>query len=177
MVGICVLRRPCHRRLRCRSSRYHVGRSRRLRRRSTGNKPTDWWGHRLSGSGSTTRYWRRRAWILKTAFVILWEPRARWRRVSLGPRCVCSGLMMSIGVVELVPDFVISASVFLVESHNVDHGLRVLLLLLLGDTVLLQESLPFFRQAGELASLIVVAHVGDMNRVFGGGDLDAPRRP
>jgi hypothetical protein len=85
--------------------------------------------------------------------------------------------MMSIGVVELVPDFVISASVFLVKSHDIDHRLRMLLLLLLGDTVFLQEPLPFFRQPGELAGPVVVAHVRDVNRVFGGGDLDTPGRP
>jgi hypothetical protein len=39
-----------------------------------------------------------------------------------------------------MPDFIvaIATGVLLVEAHDVHHGLRVLLLLLLGDTILLK---------------------------------------
>lgn len=45
---------------------------------------------------------------------------------------------MRIGMIEFMPDFVVSASILLVKSHDVDHGLRMLLLFLLRNTVLLQ---------------------------------------
>lgn len=49
---------------------------------------------------------------------------------------------------HLVPDV---AMAFLIEFDDVHHGLRVLFLFRSGDTALLEELLPFFREAGELA--------------------------
>lgn len=83
---------------------------------------------------------------------------------------------MRIGMIEFVPDFIVSASILLVESHDVDHGLRMLLLFLLRDTILLQQSLPFLGKTGELASLVIVAHMSNMDWVFRGGNLGASGR-
>ena len=122
--------------------------------------------------------------------MILGEPGARRRR---GPLLLVGGgvgggaggigrggarhdLMLRVGVVELVPDLVIATGVLLVEAHDVDHGLGMFLLLLLGDAALLQQALPLLGQAGELAGPVVIADVGDMDGILGGGDLDASGR-
>jgi hypothetical protein len=49
-----------------------------------------------------------------------------------------------VGVIKLVPDLVVvgAGGIFLVESHDIDHCLRVLLLLLLRDAARLQHPLP-----------------------------------
>lgn len=78
-------------------------------------------------------------------------------------------------MVEFVPNLIIAAGIFLVEPHDVDHSLRVLLLLLFGDAVLLQQALPFFRQARKLAGLIVVTNVSDVDGILGCRYLDAAR--
>lgn len=79
---------------------------------------------------------------------------------------------------HLVPDGVVFAflSIVLVEIDDIDGGLWVLLLLLLGDAVLLQHALPFPGEAGELARLVVDADVGDVHWVGGRGDGGAARR-
>jgi hypothetical protein len=84
--------------------------------------------------------------------------------------------MLRIRVIELVPHLIIPPSILLVEPHDIDHGLRVFLLLLLGDSTLLQQTLPFFRQTGELARLVVIADMSNMDGILGGGDLDATGR-
>jgi len=59
----------------------------------------------------------------------------------------------------------------LIEFHDLHDGLRVLLLFTLGDTALLEELLPFFRQTGELASGRVEADMRKVHRVVGCTDL------
>ena len=95
-----------------------------------------------------------------------------------------------LGMVELVVGPVVGGVlvVLFVEGDDVDDGLGVLFLLLLGDAVGAQGALPFFGEAlreirsaqsgagagrdavayGELARLAVVADVGDMNGILGG---------
>ena len=46
-------------------------------------------------------------------------------------------LLPRLGVVEFVPDFFITRTRFLVESHNIDNGLGMLLLLFLRDPAVL----------------------------------------
>lgn len=83
------------------------------------------WRRRRCG-GRTTRNWRWGPWVFKAAFMILGESRTARRRGS-APVIVCG-----VGVIELVPHFiVVSSSVLFVESHDVHHGLRVLFLFLL----------------------------------------------
>jgi hypothetical protein len=84
--------------------------------------------------------------------------------------------MLRIRVIKLVPDFIIPLRILFVESHDVNHSLRMLFLLLLRDTTFLQQSLPFFRKACELARLVVIANMGYMNGIFWCGDLDPTRR-
>jgi hypothetical protein len=81
-------------------------------------------------------------------------------------------------VVKLVPYLIITitTSVFLIETHDVHHSLRVLFLLLLRDAILLQQALPLFGQACELAGLVVISDVGDVDRVFGSRDFDIGSR-
>lgn len=76
-------------------------------------------------------------------------------------------------MVKFVPHFVIALSILLVEPHNINHRLRVFLLLLFRDTVFLQQPLPFLREASELTGLIVIANVRNVHGVLRGGDLDA----
>jgi hypothetical protein len=52
----------------------------------------------------------------------------------------------------------------------------VFLLFLLGDTVLLQQPLPFLGQTGELAGLIIISHMRYMHRILRGRNLDVARR-
>ena len=80
-------------------------------------------------------------------------------------------------MIELVPDcLVVVAGRFLVEPHDIHHGLRMFLLLLLGNPVLLQQSLPFPWQAGELPGPIVVSNVGYVHWIRGGRDLEIVAR-
>lgn len=78
-------------------------------------------------------------------------------------------------MIELVPHFVVAASILFIEPHNVNHGLGVFFLFLLRDTVFLQETLPFLGKAGELAGLVIIAHMSDMYWVLWGRNLDASR--
>jgi hypothetical protein len=72
---------------------------------------------------------------------------------------------------HLVP-YLCFASAFLVELDDLHHGLRMLLLLRLGDAVLLQELLPFFGKTRELAGGRVDADVSEVDGVVWSGDLD-----
>lgn len=82
----------------------------------------------------------------------------------------------AVRVIELVPDFIVVAtSILLVETHDVHHSLRVFLLLLLRDSVLLQQPLPLLGETGELASLVIIADMGDMDWILWGRDLHVAR--
>jgi hypothetical protein len=86
---------------------------------------------------------------------------------TAGRRGGATVVVCGVSVVELVPHFiVVSSSILFIESHDVHHGLRVLFLFLLRDSVLLEQPLPLFGEAGELAGLVVIADVSDMNRIF-----------
>ena len=76
-------------------------------------------------------------------------------------------------MVELVPHLIIALGILLVESHNINHGLWMLLLFLFRDAVFLQQPLPFLREASELTGLVVIANVRNVHRILWGGDLDA----
>jgi hypothetical protein len=93
--------------------------------------------------------------------MVLGESRTAGRRGS------ATVVVCGVSVVELVPHFiVVSSSILFIESHDVHHGLWVLFLFLLRDSVLLEQPLPLFGEAGELAGLVVIADVSDMNRIF-----------
>jgi hypothetical protein len=51
----------------------------------------------------------------------------------------------------------------------------VFLLFLLGDSVLLQQPLPFLWQTGELAGLVIISHMRNMHRILWRGNLDIAR--
>lgn len=72
-----------------------------------------------------------------------------WTKAILRRQLHATGaVVINSRIVELVVRVVIApAVVILVEKgHNINNGLRVLLLLLLRDTVRLQCALPFFRK-------------------------------
>lgn len=118
-----------------------------------------------------TRDWRGRPWIFKAAFVVLWESRTARRRGR-------TPVVVAVCIVEFVPDLiVITTSILLVEAHDVHHGLGVFFLFFLRDSVLLQQPLPLLGQTRELPGLVIVADMGDMDRVLRGRDLDVPRGP
>lgn len=115
--------------------------------------------------------------------MVLRESRTAGRRGSLGARAIGGGSaglndrtgLVRIGMIEFVPYLVVAAGVLFVESHDIDHGLGMFFLFFLGDTVLLQQSLPFLGKAGELACLVVIAYMSDMDGIFRGGNFDASR--
>lgn len=57
-------------------------------------------------------------------------------------------MVLGLRVVEFMPDIfiVIPGRTFLIELHNVHHGLGVLLLFFLRDTIFLQHTLPILRE-------------------------------
>lgn len=61
----------------------------------------------------------------------------------------------------------------LVELDDFHNCLWVLLLLAARDAALLEELLPFLREACELASGRVEAYMGQMHRIVGSADLQA----
>jgi hypothetical protein len=79
-------------------------------------------------------------------------------------------------MVKLMPDFIIPSGILLVESHDINHGLWMLLLFLLRDTTLLEQPLPFFGQTSKLAGLVIVTNMSDMDRVLWCRNLDSTRR-
>lgn len=166
-----------YRRLRRWTGWSHAGRG--LWRRTMGDHTTQRRGHGggWQHGGMTPRNWRRRSWVLKTAFMILRESGATGRRGSRRCRCRCRrcrGLVCCI--IELVPYLIIiSTCVLFVESHNIHHCLWVFLLFLLGDTIFLQQPLPFLWQTGELTGLVIISHVRYMHRVLRGRNLDVAR--
>lgn len=54
----------------------------------------------------------------------------------------------------------------MIELHNLHNSLRVLFLLRLGDTAVLEKLLPFLGQPRELSGRRVEADVGKMNGII-----------
>lgn len=105
---------------------------------------------------------RRSTWVLEAVLVLrAWESgtlrrtqerldgTVAWRHVGL----VRVGLRLSWS--HLVPYSIVARllCIVFVEGHDIDGGLRVLFLLLLGDSILLQHALPFSRQTLSCAEL------------------------
>lgn len=137
-------------------------------------------------------------------FAVSWEARTlrrtEGRHGAIGGRGI--GLVpvrLRMDCSHLVPHGIVLAllCIVLVEVDDVDCGLRVLLLLLLGNAVAGQHALPLLREAldnisegaqtkarsgrcnatyRELARLVVNADVGDMHGIGGRGDGRPARR-
>lgn len=89
------------------------------------------------------------------------------RAASVGALCVFKFL-----------PYVIVASMLgsvLIECDNVHDGLWICLLILLGDTRLLEELLPFPWQPSELSCVRVEADVREVDWIVGRGNFDAFR--
>lgn len=67
-------------------------------------------------------------------------------------------------MIEFLPYSFIGSlfGVVLVEIDNVDYGLRMLFLLLLGDAAIVQHTLPFFWKSCKLTGIAVVSDVRNM---------------
>ena len=128
---------------------------------------------------------RRCSWVFEAPLMVLRESRAGGRRRSL--RAIRSGArwlgywarggwLLRVSMVKLMPDFIIPSGILLVKSHDIDHGLWMLLLFLLRDTTLLEQPLPFFRQTSKLAGLVIVADMCGMDGIFRCRNLDTARR-
>lgn len=103
--------------------------------------------------------------------MILGKSRTARRR---GPTAVVFGVC----VIEFVPYLiVVTTSILFVESHDIHHGLGVFFLLLLRNPVLLQQPLPLLGQTRELPGLIIIADMGDMDRVLRGRNFDVSWGP
>lgn len=121
---------------------------------------------RRRGRGSCRRSTGNRGWrsrVFEAALVVLWESWASWGRLSPARAC-------GLRIVEFVPNLVVAvaAGVLFVESHDIHHGLRVLLLFLLRNAILLEQTLPFFGKTGKLTGLIIVADMGNVDWVLWG---------
>lgn len=71
-------------------------------------------------------------------------------------------------MIEFVPNSIIILLLTAPECHDIVYGPGVLSLLVLANTIFLQNSLPFFRKTCKFASLIVETHVSHMNWVSWG---------
>ena len=101
--------------------------------------------------GVASRNRRRRPRVLEAVFAVSRETRTLRgtheglnRTIGWGDVCLV-GVALRVGRPHLVPDGVVLGlfRIVFVEIDHVDGGLRVLLLLLLGNAVLLQHALPF----------------------------------
>ena len=103
---------------------------------------------------------RGRAGVLEAIFAVSWKPWALRRtkeglhRAIRGREVCLVPIALRMDGAHLVPHSIVLAllSVVLVEVHDVDSGLGVLLLLLLCDAVAGQHALPFLREPLDIVS-------------------------